>query len=438
MAVTVSPKHFSINIISLEGNIANITVKPDFTIEKTKTMVMKHLYGNDKTKIPSKFRLIHSSKFKQLIDSNSINDEQINEHDTLMLVEVRPVPGKENLSDKALKGPNQAAILQATSDLPIINPPRFISPIECLADVNNEIRQILISLVKASAKSLMYSSESQEIYNVLKDKLQIKCNQINDENSIKELMGKGYSRKRILKALRLTKSDLTRAVDWLIEHQDDPEDDDDGDADGDGDDDDDELLAIERDNDKHVTGPSSSTGSKNKSFKETCTELFTGGSPKEGNLLSILDLLLQSYYRDKKINFKPNSKAKQLLLEMGFDEKSIVDALKITGNNLANACEWLLGDRGHSLQDLDEGLDPESPIYNAIMNNPHIQLNLTKSKMFLVYLSIIEFPTTINMWIHVPHVLDQILQIYQDKKHSNHVNQYAGHFVHVSPQQSSP
>lgn len=76
-------------------------------------------------------------------------------------------------------------------------------------------------------------------------------------------------------------------------------------------------------------------------------------------------------------------KAVEKLKEMGFAEEDIVDALQVTGNHESSACEWLLGERRKSLEDLDVGLDPEGPIYKAIMNNPTIQLSLTNPKMLL-------------------------------------------------------
>ncbi|KZC11611.1 Ubiquitin-associated domain-containing protein 1 [Dufourea novaeangliae] len=426
MALPISTKSLSINIISLEGNVANITVKPDFTIEKTKTIVIKHFYGHDKTKLPSQFHLIHSTKFKQLTDDNNIHDEQINEHDILMLVEIRPVLVKENLTEEDLKGPNEEVILQETSSLPIINPPRPISSIKCPANVQNEIEQILISLVKASAKILMYSPEAQKSYEMLKEKLKTRCKPTIDPNAVKTLMEMGYSHKKVLKALHLKKSNVTEALEWLIDHQNDLEDDGNNEDDSDLD-----LLTFETGNDKYVADPSSSIGTRKKSFKDTCTELLEENQSlkKDGNLVSIVDLLLESFHHYKKMDFKPNPKAIQLLLEMGFDEKNIIDALKVTGNDQTNACEWLLGERRRSLQDLGEGLNPDNAVYKAIMNSPHIQLSLTNPKMLLVYLSMLESPTSINVWMSDPEIslaLNQIFRIYHVEKHAIYINQYAG------------
>ncbi|XP_012152113.1 kip1 ubiquitination-promoting complex subunit 2 isoform X3 [Megachile rotundata] len=394
LATSTSPKNFSVNVISLEGNITDVTVNADFTIEKIKIIVIKHFY-----------------------DTNSVNDEEINEHDELMLMRIRPVR-KENLSEDTLKGPSEEAIMQATNDLPICNPHQHISSAYCSVDFQNEIRKILITLVKASAKILMYSSNIEKFYEILKDKLEAKCKPTIDPNTVKVLMEMGYSHKRVIKALCLRKSNISEALEWLIEHQDD------------SDNDDDLHFLIEKDNDKVVAGSSLSNSTRRRSLKEMCIELFKAENPsmkKQENLVNIVDLLLESFHFYKKMDFKPNSKAMQSLLEMGFEEKGIINALKITGNNQINACEWLLGERRHSLQDLNEGFDTESPIFKAIMNNSHIQLSLTSPKMLLVYLSILETPVSINMWLSDPEVspiLNQIIKTYHAEKHAIHINQY--------------
>lgn len=55
-------------------------VKPNFTVENIKKIAVVHFYGQDTTKPISRYRLVHSSKFKQLADENYIDDEDINEY----------------------------------------------------------------------------------------------------------------------------------------------------------------------------------------------------------------------------------------------------------------------------------------------------------------------------------------------------------------------
>lgn len=46
-------------------------------------------------------------------------------------------------------------------------------------------------------------------------------------------------------------------------------------------------------------------------------------------------------------------------------------------------CEWLLGDRKPSPEELDKGIDPDSPLFQAILDNPVVQLGLTNPKTLL-------------------------------------------------------
>lgn len=420
MPLPTSTESFSINVISIEGNVLGVTIKPDFTVENIKKIAMLHFYGQDTNKPISRYRLVHSSKFKQLVDEQYIDDADINEYDELLLVEIRPTVIQENFSDEALKGPNLEAITRATNDLPNQNTRKPVPSTECPADFQNEIRKILITLVQASTKILMHSPEAEKLYGIIKEKLEARCKPTNDPKVVKTLIEMGYSHKKVLKALRLRKSNMTEALEWLIEHQDDPDDEEDDETD---------FLSMDTTIDANVAGPSSSISTKNKSLKDACIELFEEGNQdeKKQNLVNIVELLLESFRQYKKMEFKPNKRAIRSLVEMGFEEKNIIAALKVTGNDQANACEWLLGERRRSLQDLDEGLEIDGPIYKAIMSNAHIQLSLTNPKMLLAYLSMIETPASTNVWINDPEVspvLSQISKTYHAEKHAIHMNRY--------------
>lgn len=132
--------------------------------------------------------------------------------------------------------------------------------------------------------------------------------------------------------------------------------------------------------------------------------------------------MLEKFRRTKEREFKPNPKAVVLLQEMGFNAEDAQEALRITGNNQNAACEWLIGDRRPSLQDLDKGLDPNSPIYEAIMNNASVQLSLSNPRMLLAFLSILDNPNSANLWLNDPEAapaLNTIFKIYHSEKHVN-------------------
>lgn len=70
----------------MEGHVLDVGVRTDFTVKKIKEMAMKHFYGQDISKSTSKYRLIHSSKFKQLIDDKNIDDQEIDEHGEFLIL----------------------------------------------------------------------------------------------------------------------------------------------------------------------------------------------------------------------------------------------------------------------------------------------------------------------------------------------------------------
>lgn len=133
--------------------------------------------------------------------------------------------------------------------------------------------------------------------------------------------------------------------------------------------------------------------------------------------------MLEKFRKAKQKEFKPSPKAVTVLQEMGFKAEDAQEALRVTGNNQNAACEWLLGDRRPSLQDFDKGLDPESTIYKAIMNNASVQLSLNNPRMLLAFLSMLDNPNSANLWLNDPEAapaLNTIFKIYHSEKHINH------------------
>ncbi|XP_014215713.1 ubiquitin-associated domain-containing protein 1 isoform X2 [Copidosoma floridanum] len=390
---------FIVRVISLEATVLCVPVTLEFTIDKVKSIATEHFYGHDKNKKSRQFRLIHSEQLKKLDDEKNLQDEEISESDELLLVQVRPLVEKENLSEEALKGPLDDEIIKATKDLFVRNPPKPAINSDCPAD--NEIRKILVTLVQTSAKILMHSPDAVKFYEIIKEKLQAQLQPPNDPKAVKYLVDMGFSERRALKALRLRKMNASEALEWLLEHQDDPDDEEDL-----------QLSSLNSFLGDQV-GPSSS-----------------GNEPKvqkERNLMYVVNLLLDTYKQHQKLDFKADPKLIESLEEMGFERPKIIETLKITGNNHANACAWLLGERRRSLKNSYKGMDPDGPIYSAIMNNPQIQLSLANPKMLLAYLSMLETPLSTSVWMKDPQVspvLSQIFKTYHGEKHAIHVNRY--------------
>lgn len=74
----------------------------------------------------------------------------------------------------------------------------------------------------------------------------------------------------------------------------------------------------------------------------------------------------------------------QLITDMGFDEATAREALRVAKNRQSYACEWLIGNRSkiHQAEQCD-GLPNDSPILKALLSSPHVQLSLSSPKMFI-------------------------------------------------------
>lgn len=72
----------------------------------------------------------------------------------------------------------------------------------------NEIRKILITLIKASARIILYSPEAQKFYDILKEKLEARCKPNINTNAAKTLTEMGFPEKKVLKALHLRKYEI--------------------------------------------------------------------------------------------------------------------------------------------------------------------------------------------------------------------------------------
>lgn len=51
----------------------------------------------------------------------------------------------------------------------------------------------------------MHSPEAGKLYDIIKEKLEVRCKPTNDPKVVKTLIEMGYSHKKVLKALRLRK-----------------------------------------------------------------------------------------------------------------------------------------------------------------------------------------------------------------------------------------
>ncbi|XP_029468141.1 ubiquitin-associated domain-containing protein 1 isoform X2 [Rhinatrema bivittatum] len=334
-------------------------------------------------------KLIHATSERVLSDTKTVVEENIQDKDVLLLVKKRAPPPPPKMADVSAeekrkqeqKAPDKDAVLKATSNLPSRSTDRTVTH-HNMRDFQTELRKILVSLIEVAQKLLALNPDAVELFKKANAMLDEDEEDRVDETALRQLTEMGFPENRAVKALQLNRMSVTQAMEWLIEHADDPTAD--------------------------VPLPGQATAA---AVASTSTEA-AGGSTLEASGKDAKDELTEIFKKiRRKREFRPDPRAVIALMEMGFDEKEIVDALRVNNNQQDAACEWLLGDRKPSPEDLDKGIDTSSPLFQAILDNPVVQLGLTNPKTLLAFEDMLENPLNSTQWMNDPETGPVMLQI---------------------------
>uniref|UniRef100_A0A8D1E7W8 Calmodulin regulated spectrin associated protein 1 n=1 Tax=Sus scrofa TaxID=9823 RepID=A0A8D1E7W8_PIG len=333
----------------------------DTSVEKLKERCLKHCApgSSEDPKSVSHHKLIHAASERVLSDARTILEESVQDEDVLLLIRKRapsPLPkmaevSAEEKKKQEQKAPDRDAIFRATANLPSRDMDRAAvqtSP----RDFQTELRKILVSLIEVAQKLLALNPDAVELFKKANAMLDEDEDERVDEAALRQLTEMGFPESRAVKALRLNHMSVPQAMEWLIEHAEDP--------------------TI----DTPLPGPASPG-------EAAAAGPSAGPSAEEGDE-EARDELTEIFKKiRRKREFRADARAVVSLMEMGFDEKEVMDALRVNNNQQNAACEWLLGDRKPSPEELDQGIDPESPLFQAILDNPVVQLGLTNPKTLL-------------------------------------------------------
>lgn len=369
-------------------------VPEDTTVEKLKERCLKHCVPGslEDPKTVTHHKLIHATSEKVLTDSKTVLEENIQDRDVLLLIKKRAPPPLPKMADVSAeekrkqeqKAPDKDAILKATANLPSRNVDRTVAQ-HNMRDFQTELRKILVSLIEVAQKLLALNPDAVELFKKANAMLDEDEEDRVDEIALRQLTEMGFPESRAVKALRLNHMSVTQAMEWLIEHADDPA----VDAPLPGQTPSEAAAEAGASSAEATAGPSSEAGGEE--AKDELTEIF-------------------KKIRRKR-EFRPDPRAVIALMEMGFDEKEVVDALRVNNNQQNAACEWLLGDRKPSPEDLDKGIDTNSPLFQAILENPVVQLGLTNPKTLLAFEDMLENPLNSTQWMNDPETGPVMLQI---------------------------
>ncbi|KAJ7308492.1 hypothetical protein JRQ81_009050 [Phrynocephalus forsythii] len=387
-------KVLRLRICALDGAEWLEEVPEDTAVERLKLRCLQHCVPGslEDPKCITHHKLIHVASEKVLTDTKTVSEENVQDRDVLVLVKKRAPPAPPKMADVSAeekrkqeqKAPDKDAILKATTSLPSHSVDRSLAH-HNMRDFQTELRKILVSLIEVAQKLLALNPDAVELFKKANAMLDEDEDDRVDEIALRQLTEMGFPESRAVKALRLNHMSVTQAMEWLIEHADDPT------------------------VDATLPGPSSAeegaeAGASAAQTPKAAHPEFNQEEPKD-ELTEIFKKIR------RKREFRPDPRAVIALMEMGFDEQEVVDALRVNNNQQNAACEWLLGDRKPTPEDLEKGIDPSSPLFQAILENPVVQLGLTNPKTLLAFEDMLENPLNSTQWMNDPETGPVMLQI---------------------------
>ncbi|XP_035620501.1 ubiquitin-associated domain-containing protein 1-like isoform X4 [Oncorhynchus keta] len=400
-------KILKIHICTMEGTEWLEEVTEDTTIEKLKEKCLKHyVHGSiEDPKTLTHHKLVHAATERILMETKTVSDENLKDKDVLLLIKKRPPPPPPKMADISAeekkqdnKAPDKEAILKATAGLSTHHTDRTVTQ-HNIRDFQTELRKILVSLIEVAQKLLALNPDAVELFKKANAMLDEDDEDRVDETALQQLTEMGFPESRAIKALRLNHMSVTQAMEWLIEHVDDPTVDT-------------PLPGQDTTGAVGATAPPLVHSISASAFRPSLLRTLSQTSTDDAVTGARQDELTEIFKRiRRKREFRPDSRAVIALMEMGFDEKEVVDALRVNNNQQDAACEWLLGDRKPSPEDLDKGIDTNSPLFQAILENPVVQLGLTNPKTLLAFEDMLENPLNSTQWMNDPETGPVMLQI---------------------------
>ncbi|XP_001626883.2 ubiquitin-associated domain-containing protein 1 [Nematostella vectensis] len=321
------------------------------SLKDTVSLVKDRVLGGEFCKESSFYKLVVAKTRRNLSDENTLEKEGISEDDELILLKRRHSSACDHEKEKkriTYKIPDISTIHKLTSTLPADEDTEVPTASSTQFNFNRELRRILVSLIDSSILLQSLDEDSQEASTAKPEEPSLTV----DPVSLKQLTDMGFDTARATKSLLANRMSPMLAMEWLLQHE----------------------------SDSDIDEPSTPSTSQGRTHR-------------------------------KRREFTPNPQSVRNLKEMGFEEEEIMVALKVSGNNPEAACDWLLGDRKEGAMSSDEGLDPESPMYKAIMENPLVQLSLYNPRVLGAFEDMLDSPNTSNVYINDPETGPVLLQI---------------------------
>lgn len=414
-----------VNISNLEGVCVRLVVDVDLCVDALKIDAVSQLYDSSEcSKLSLYYNLLHVRTGRLISGELTLRQVQVEDDDDILLVRRRlPLPSVPSQKKDDCQ-PTVDDVERATADLPLMHSQLHHPETAVTTDFQADLRNILISLVDVAQTLVCLSSDDLDEakkYTYGKNTLPVhEKTSLVDEKALDQLVEMGFDRRKATKALLVNRMSHVRAIQWLCDNVDDECD---NNVDDDGDDDDDGSVPGKLSPTAAVTSASSAPHAANSPDSDGIQREIVELSKLPAGVK--VQRMLTAFKQYKRRVFKPDAGALQSLLEMGFSESLVVDALRMFNNSKDEACDWLLNhDMDSSLASEDqltgEGLDTSSTIYKAIMSSDIVRLSLSSHKTLTALLHILENPNSLQQWLRdtdMNPLLVQISRIYHAEKY---------------------
>jgi hypothetical protein len=169
------------------------------------------------------FRLVRSSTKQNFRDFDSILNSNVKNMEEFVLIGKRADTNFNRLMTvHNVHGPSEKEILNRTKHLPLIRPTTSASLNMSIdsafvqGDLQHDLRKILSEIAKYSAFILGSTSYAEKLIKYYRQKILMSLH--NHQDIVKLLVDMGFSRKNVLRALKLQGNNYTLALDWLVEN----------------------------------------------------------------------------------------------------------------------------------------------------------------------------------------------------------------------------
>jgi len=343
------------------GKVVDVEIPHAATVEEFKNLL------STSVDIPiADQKLIFADK--HLRNADTLTEYGVKEGDVVVLLKIRKSDTGNKVVD-ATPIPTKATILQHTGGKEGKSPrarPTRTGQATGVAQLRSQLHDLMSTFMGFSPSAMESDHQSDDTSQSVPDPTQspvqpqptqippqpaqVPPRQIAlDPASLQQLKDMGFPENRAKKALTLMRMNVQLAMEWLLEHGDDP----------------------------NIDDP----------------------IPEEA----------VSRIARQETTFTPNAEAMRKLKDMGFSEEDVTQALRITNNNQEAACAWLLGDRDVESERLSF---EDAAVIQTVLTNPTVQQGLGNPRVLQALKMLIENPSSAHELVNDPEVGPILMQVH--------------------------